>query len=141
MVDFLSKRGRSSLMSRIRSHGNAATELRFVRLLKAARITGWRRHYPLFGKPDFTFPKERLVVFVDGCFWHGCLRCCREPKSNRLFWRRKIVANRERARLVNAELRHRNWRVMRLWQHELTVRNEPKVRGRLLLRLRTGHSR
>ncbi len=118
-------------MSRIRSQGNAATELRFVRLLKNSGITGWRRHYRLIGKPDFVFPKLRLAVFVDGCFWHGCPRCYSEPKSNRAFWRRKIAANRERAVAVKRELRQSGWRVFRIWQHELKRKNESRLLGRL----------
>ncbi|MGO9585048.1 MAG: very short patch repair endonuclease [Limisphaerales bacterium] len=131
MADFLTKQKRSVLMSRIRSQGNAATELRFVRLLKNSGITGWRRHYRLIGKPDFVFPKLRLAVFVDGCFWHGCPRCYSEPKSNRAFWRRKIAANRERAVAVKRELRQSGWRVFRIWQHELKRKNESRLLGRL----------
>src|SRR5437016_438786 len=81
VADIFSKVKRSALMSRIRSHGNAATELRFITLLKGAGIIGWRRQHRLHGKPDFVFLKFRLAVFVDGCFWHGCPRCYGEPKS------------------------------------------------------------
>jgi DNA mismatch endonuclease (patch repair protein) len=131
MTDFLTKRRRSSLMSRIRSHGNAATELRFIRLLKNSSITGWRRHQKIFGKPDFVFPKLKLAVFVDGCFWHGCPRCYSEPKSNRIFWRQKIAANRKRALVVNRALRKIGWRILRIWEHELTRKNEPRLIRRL----------
>jgi DNA mismatch endonuclease, patch repair protein len=118
-------------MSRIRSQGNAATELRFIRLLKDFGITGWRRRYRLIGKPDFVFLKFRLAVFVDGCFWHGCSRCYNEPKSNRAFWRRKIVANRKRAVSVKRELRKSRWRVFRIWQHELKRKDETRLLARL----------
>ncbi|HKW28866.1 MAG TPA: very short patch repair endonuclease [Verrucomicrobiae bacterium] len=131
MADIFNKQQRSALMSRIRSHGNAATELRFIRLLKSSGITGWRRHYRLIGKPDFVFPKFRLAVFVDGCFWHGCPRCYSEPKSNRAFWRRKISANRDRAVAVKRELRKSGWRVFRIWQHELKAKNQPRLFRRL----------
>jgi DNA mismatch endonuclease (patch repair protein) len=118
-------------MSRIRSQGNAATELRFISLLKNFGITGWRRHYRIIGKPDFVFLKFRLAVLVDGCFWHGCPRCYSEPKSNRAFWRRKIAANRERAVVVNRELRKSGWRVFRIWQHELKRKGEFRLLTRL----------
>jgi DNA mismatch endonuclease (patch repair protein) len=118
-------------MSRIRSRGNAATELRFIRLMKDAGVTGWRRRQQLFGKPDFVFPKFRLAVFVDGCFWHGCPRCYSEPKSNRAFWRRKIFANRKRAVTVKRELRKSGWRVFRIWQHELKHKNEARLLRRI----------
>jgi len=131
VADFLTKKRRSSLMSRIRSRGNAATELRFIRLMKDAGVTGWRRRQQLFGKPDFVFPKFRLAVFVDGCFWHGCPRCYSEPKSNRAFWRRKIFANRKRAVTVKRELRKSGWRVFRIWQHELKHKNEARLLRRI----------
>jgi len=118
-------------MSRIRSHGNAATELRFIRLVKSSGITGWRRRYRIHGRPDFVFLKLRVAVFVDGCFWHGCPRCYREPKSNRAFWRRKIAANRRRALIVNRELRKSGWLVLRVWQHELKRKNESRLLRRI----------
>lgn len=118
-------------MSRIRSQGNAATELRFIRLLKDSGITGWRRKQKVFGKPDFIFQKLKLAVFVDGCFWHGCPRCYREPKSNRAFWRQKITANQKRALVVNRALWQTGWRVLRIWEHELTRKNEARLLKRI----------
>ena len=56
-------------------------------------------------RPDFTFRKERVVVFVDGCFWHGCPKHGTQPKGNASFWRRKFSANKNRDRLVNLALR------------------------------------
>ena len=79
MADSLSKEKRSWNMSRIREKGNKSTELKLLKLFREYKIKGWRRHQPLTGKPDFTFRKEGLVVFVDGCFWHGCPRCFRIP--------------------------------------------------------------
>ena len=119
MVDIFSKRQRSDIMSRIRSRGNRSTELEFARLLRAARITGWRRHQRLPGNPDFVFIKHRLAVFVDGCFWHGCKRCCHTPSSNRNFWEPKILRNRQRDRFVGRTLRKTGWKVLRIWEHEL----------------------
>ncbi len=72
MADVFSKSKRSKVMAAIRSKGNKDTELRLAFILRAYGIKGWRRHYPLPGKPDFVFPKQRLAVFVDGCFWHSC---------------------------------------------------------------------
>ena len=132
MADFLTKRRRSSLMSRIRSCGNAATELRFIRLLKDSSITGWRRNQPVFGKPDFVFPKLKLAVFVDGCFWHGCPQHETRPRNNATFWRKKFARNKKRDRQVNRALCRAGWRVLRIWEHELTRKRE----ARLLRRLR-----
>jgi DNA mismatch endonuclease (patch repair protein) len=107
-------------MSLIRSRGNKATELRLIEIFREFHITGWRRNQPLFGRPDFTFRRERVVVFVDGCFWHGCPKCYKRPGSNQEFWDTKIGNNRKRDRLVNRELRHEGWKVVRIWQHQLS---------------------
>lgn len=109
MADIVSKAKRSEIMSRIRSRGNQRTEMAMVKLLRANRITGWRRHYPIEGKPDFAFPKQKVAVFVDGCFWHGCPKCFRMPKTNRKFWEDKIYANKRRDTAVRRALRQRGW--------------------------------
>ncbi len=100
MPDVFTKAKRSEVMSRIRGHGNKATELALLRLFRAHRITGWRRRQLVFGKPDFVFPKLKLAIFVDGCFWHGCPRHATQPKHNAAFWRKKFATNQARDRLV-----------------------------------------
>ncbi len=119
MADTVSKAKRSEIMSKIRSRGNQRTELAMVKLLRANKITGWRRHYPIFGKPDFVFLKQRVAIFVDGCFWHGCPKCYRQPKTNRAFWERKIATNKRRDRSVARNLRTKGWRLLRFWEHQL----------------------
>ncbi|MBI4324661.1 MAG: very short patch repair endonuclease [Chloroflexi bacterium] len=83
-------------------------------------------------RPDFVFPKLKVAVFVDGCFWHGCLLHATKPATNRAFWRRKLAANKIRDRVVNRALRAHGWRVVRIWEHELAKKN----RSRLVARLR-----
>ena len=119
MTDVFTKAKRSNVMSLIRGRGNLTTEGALAKLLRLHRITGWRRHAALPGKPDFIFRAHHLAVFVDGCFWHGCPRCYTQPKSNCKFWTTKFVRNRARDRQVNRDLRHRGWRVLRIWEHEL----------------------
>jgi DNA mismatch endonuclease (patch repair protein) len=131
MPDVFTKEKRSEVMSRIRGKGNKRTEEMLVQLFREEGITGWQRHLKLPGKPDFTFRKKRLTVFVDGCFWHGCPKCYRAPKGNRKFWEAKISRNRERDREVNRELKKRGWRVLRIAEHSL----KKKHRARLLSRL------
>ncbi|MDZ7269969.1 MAG: very short patch repair endonuclease [candidate division KSB1 bacterium] len=111
-------------MSRIRSSGNKETELAMIKLFRKHKITGWRRNYPLFGKPDFTFPQQRVVVFVDGCFWHGCPKHCNMPRNNRAFWKRKLDSNKARDRRVNRILRQKGWKVIRVWEHEIEKRSK-----------------
>lgn len=123
-ADIFTPEKRSEVMSRVRGKGNRATELRLVEIFRANQITGWRRHAPVFGAPDFVFPKRRLAVFVDGCFWHGCPEHGSIPATNRDFWETKIARNRRRDREVNRELKKRGWRILRLWEHELRKTRE-----------------
>lgn len=116
-------------MSRIRSSGNVATELCFIKILQNYKITGWRRGTNLPGRPDFVFRKERVAVFIDGDFWHGNPRNFRLPKSNLGYWGEKILSNRARDKRINRELRKDGWFVLRFWQTSL--KNEKVVIGRL----------
>lgn len=119
-------------MSRIRGKGNKGTEFKTIEIYREQGIKGWRRNSELIGKPDFIFPKLKLAVFVDGCFWHGCSKHATWPKNNAEFWRKKITRNMERDREVNRALKKRGWRVFRIWEHELKLKN----RKRLLYRFR-----
>ncbi len=82
-------------------------------------------------KADFIFPKSRTVIFVDGCFWHGCPKHTTQPKNNRAFWRRKFSRNKKRDQLVNRTLRKSGWRVLRVWEHELVRTNEAQLVRRI----------
>ena len=83
----------------------------------------------MFGRPGFVFSVERVAVFVDGCFWHGCPRHYIVPGNNAEFWRRKLGARRDRDRLVNRTLRRAGWSVVRVWEHAL--RDEGRVAARV----------
>jgi len=126
MPDVFTKEKRSEVMSLIRGKGNKRSKGALIKIFKEYGITGWRRHLKLPGKPDFTFSKERLTVFVDGCFWHGCPKCYRAPKGNRKFWESKVSRNRERDPEVNRELRLRGWRVLRIAEHSLKRRGRKR---------------
>lgn len=119
---------RSQLMSRVRSTGNKTTELRLLKQFRESRITGWRRHYSLPGKPDFTFPIYKLAVFVDGCFWHDH-NCHRNltPRTNGSSWQEKIDRNRRRDSRVNRILRRQGWKVVRLWECKLRTQPEKAI--------------
>lgn len=119
MGDVFSRAKRSEIMSRVRGSGNKATEQRMVFLLRDKGITGWRRNYGAFGKPDFVFLRSRVALFVDGEYWHGHPRLGKIPKTNVKFWTEKIERNKKRDRKVNATLRLQGWTVVRIWQHEL----------------------
>ncbi len=117
-MDHVSKQIRSTIMAAIRSRGNSTTELPLGKLLWAAGLRGYRKHWPVLGKPDFAWPGRKLAIFVDGCFWHGC-RCKRLPRTNAQFWRNKIDTNRSRDRHVSQTLRRAGWTVIRVKECEL----------------------
>jgi DNA mismatch endonuclease (patch repair protein) len=120
MSDVFTKKKRSQVMAAIRSKGNKDTELKLASILRTNGIKGWRRHQRLPGSPDFVFRRERLAVFVDGCFWHACPKHGRKPASNRNFWLRKLTRNKQRDRVVSRQLRNAGWRVLRFWAHDLS---------------------
>lgn len=133
MPDVFDPAKRSAVMSAIRGTGNRDTELRMIALFRASQITGWRRHQKIFGRPDFTFPKRRLALFVDGCFWHRHPKCkfSYTPKSRLDFWLRKFSQNVARDRLVTRTLRKRGWRVLRIWECDLVARRQHRVINRV----------
>ena len=67
---------------------------------------------------DVLFPGQRLALFIDGCFWHGCAQHLQWPKANGDWWRAKIEGNRARDRKVDAALTEAGWTVLRVWEHE-----------------------
>ena len=131
MADIYHIAKRSAIMSRVRGTGNRSTELRLIQIFRSHSLVGWRRSAPLPGRPDFIFRRQRVALFVDGCFWHGCPKHGSQPKSNREFWKRKLARNIIRDRTVNRELGRLGWRVVRIWQHELGLKNESRCVTRL----------
>lgn len=131
MPDVFTKTKRSEVMSRIRGRGNKDTEVALAKFFRHHKIAGWRRNQKVFGKPDFIFPKLKIAVFVDGCFWHGCPKHGTQPKNNRLFWQKKLENNKARDRLVTRMLRGEGWRVLRIWEHELARKNQPRLLKRI----------
>ena len=133
MPDVFTPEKRSAVMARIRSHGNRDTELKMIALFRAHGITGWRRRQAVFGKPDFVFRRERVAVFVDGCFWHGCPKPKHAPlpKSRAEWWAAKLDRNKQRDRLVTRTLRREGWRVLRIWECDLKTARWPQVARRI----------
>jgi DNA mismatch endonuclease (patch repair protein) len=69
-------------------------------------------------RPDFVFPRLKIAVFVDGCFWHRCPDHYRPAKARAAFWQAKIEANVARDRRTDEALRAVGWQVVRAWEHE-----------------------
>jgi DNA mismatch endonuclease (patch repair protein) len=112
-MDHVSGAVRSKIMAAVRSRGNTTTELPLSKLLWEAGMRGYRKQWPVAGKPDFAWPGRKVAVFVDGCFWHGCT-CKYLPRTNTEFWRNKIEANKRRDRSVVRSLRRDGWTVIRV---------------------------
>lgn len=133
------KIGRSRNMRAIKAISNATTELRLRGYLVKNGIKGWRvRAKNVNGCPDFFFPKERVAVFVDGCFWHGCPKCGHIPKTNRLYWSKKLARNKSRDAQVGRILRASGIEVLRF--RECQVRDRPIVCLRRLASILTSQT-
>jgi len=111
---------RSYTMSRIRGKNNASTEIRFKMALVRSKLKGWTLNCgEMPGKPDVYFPFEKVAIFIDGCYWHGCPKCGHIPKTRSEFWEAKIKINQERDVAVDNILTTQGVRVVRIWEHEL----------------------
>lgn len=118
MPDILTKAQRSYNMSKIRGK-NTKAELRLRRLLFENGIRNYRLNSSLPGKPDIIFPKKKIAIFVDGCFWHKCSLHFVEPKTRTEFWLKKIDDNVKRDKEVTEILKQNGWQVLRFWEHEI----------------------
>lgn len=118
---------RSEIMSRIRSTGNRSTELTFCAALRKTGATGWRIQPRMEGRPDVAFPRDRVAVFLDGCFWHGCIDHYKTPKTNARQWTKKIRANMRRDVKIVEELAQKGWKVFRIWEHD--IQDEDELKG------------
>jgi DNA mismatch endonuclease (patch repair protein) len=128
MTDVFSAAKRSEVMSRIKGRDNKETELVLAAIFRKNKITGWRRQFPVEGRPDFAFPTHRVAVFVDGCFWHGCPKHSNMPRNNRAFWKKKLSGNARRDKSVALKLKKSGWKVIRIWEHALRERPAHEVR-------------
>ena len=116
MADKHTKAQRSHNMSRVRS-SKTKPELRIRKLMHGLGFTYQPKN--IFGKPDYARRKNKLALFIDGCFWHACPTHYSCPSSNVSFWKVKIAANRKRDLKVNRALRKDGWKVIRIWEHDL----------------------
>lgn len=132
MPDVFTPAKRSAIMSRITGK-NTKPEI-IVRKIVHSFGYRFRLHRAdLPGKPDLALPRHRKIIFVNGCFWHGHAECPRAklPTSNITFWQEKIGKNKARDVEVKRRLRLAGWKVLVLWQCEISRRDD------LLRRLRT----
>ena len=133
MADKFTKEKRSEIMSKVRSE-DTKPEIKVRKLLHGMGYRFRLHRHDLPGKPDITLPKYKTVVFVNGCFWHGCPTCRHahvRPRQNAEYWNRKLDRNMERDRENYAKLADMGWRVVVVWECETKDKNIPALRERL----------
>jgi DNA mismatch endonuclease (patch repair protein) len=118
MSDIFSREVRSHIMSKIKGK-DSLIELSIRKELWRLGYR-YRKHY---GKPkiDIAFPKKKIAVFIDSCFWHACPKHGELPKSNIEFWKNKLDKNAKRDREVNHALKGEGWTVIRIWEHDIKL--------------------
>jgi DNA mismatch endonuclease (patch repair protein) len=119
-MDTLSKAKRSWNMGLIKSR-NTKPEMIFRTLLFKAGYRYRLHDKNLIGKPDLVLKSYKTVIFVNGCFWHGHKNCKRGniPKSNNLYWDKKLAGNIHRDKLKVRNLKKLGWNVFVVWECEL----------------------
>jgi DNA mismatch endonuclease (patch repair protein) len=137
MADIFSVTKRSEIMSRIRSEGTTPERTLYV-MVREALGSRWRidlNARALLGQPDLFIPSLRLVLFADGCFYHGCSQHGHQPKSNRKYWLPKLARNRERDSANRKALSAMGCRVWAFWEHELRGKELEKTRKNITRRI------
>jgi DNA mismatch endonuclease (patch repair protein) len=123
---------RRRTMAAIRQRGTRSTEWKLRMALVRSGVKDWVLHpLDLPARPDLFFPRHRIAIFVDGCFWHGCRRCGHIPKTNRLFWSLKLAQNKRRDRRDKIRLRKYEIVVIRIWEHDLVPGKQTNVVQRI----------
>ena len=132
-MDIFSTAKRSEIMSLIKSAGTLPEKriYRIARRILGKHVRISRNPKRVIGTPDLYIPSFRLVVFLDGCFFHGCPIHGHIPKSNVAYWEKKIARNKMRDRKNRRTLRQQGFSVWRFWEHELKPRREGRVARRL----------
>lgn len=113
-------------MSRIRPKGTKP-EMKVFRYLRKEKIYFQKHYKRVVGSPDVAIPSKKIAVFIDGDFWHGYKFDQWKEKLPKVYWQDKIQTNINRDKRTFARLRRDGWRVMRVWEHELTRKHEEKT--------------
>jgi len=116
MTDVHTKEQRSYNMSQIKA-SKTKPELKLKKIMKVLSFSYQPKN--ILGKPDFANKKEKIAIFIDGCFWHKCQKCFKSPKTNGKFWKEKIEKNVERDKKVTKKLKKDGWKVIRVWEHNI----------------------
>ena len=116
MTDVYSKTKRSEIMAKIKGK-HTSPEVRLGLLLEELGFKPEQHRNDLPGCPDAVLSRYKIVLFVNGCFWHGHKNCSRAtlPSTNRIFWKTKIEKNARRDASQRRKLRKMGWRIMTFW--------------------------
>ncbi len=117
-MDKFSSEIRSKTMRAVRSE-KTSLEIMVTKALWKRGVRFRKNTKDLIGKPDIAIKKYKVVVFLDSCFWHGCYEHCRMPETNQNYWIKKIDRNRERDKEITNYYIESNWKVLRVWEHDL----------------------
>jgi DNA mismatch endonuclease (patch repair protein) len=125
MAEKFSKEERSAIMAKV--HSADTTPEIYVRKLLHNLGYRFRLHNTaLPGKPDLVLKRYNTVIFVHGCFWHGCQKCRKakiRPKANADYWNKKLDGNLQRDKENIKALKRLGWRVLIIWEHETKVKD------------------
>ncbi|MES2341668.1 MAG: DNA mismatch endonuclease Vsr [Pseudomonadota bacterium] len=130
MADTVDRATRSRIMRAIKSKGTGP-ELRLAVALRLAKAPRFTDGDGLPGSPDFVFPKHRLAVFCNGCFWHLCRKHYKPVDPARSDWAKKMDRNRRRDVRVRRQLRRLGWATLVVWEHETPKAGALRVVRRL----------
>ena len=128
MADTVSKRKRSEIMRAVRSK-DSNIEVDFRKAIWKAGFRYRKNPTKYFGKPDIVLSKHKTVIFIDSCFWHGCIKHCRIPGTNKKYWVNKIERNKKRDKKVNKYYKKLSWKIIRIWEHN--IKDTPKMFHRI----------
>lgn len=141
MPDRLTRGERSAHMARIKGSGTLA-EKAIHDAARRARLR-FTKHAAMPGRPDLVLPRNRVAVFVHGCFWHGCPKHYRRPSTHLEYWDAKLAGNMRRDRRVARALRKEGWAVLTIWECDARADPDRAVArvARVALRRRARPSR
>ncbi|WP_409294054.1 very short patch repair endonuclease [Peribacillus sp. SCS-26] len=115
LSDNLTKEQRTKNMKAIKSQSNLENRVTKALWKRDIRL---RKNSKMFGRPDISIKKYKIVIFIDSCFWHSCPLHGNMPKSNQEYWIKKLQRNKDRDQEVNGYYHERGWNILRIWEHE-----------------------
>lgn len=117
MADTITKEQRRKNMQAIRSQSKLENKVSRRLWNKGCRFR--KNDRTLFGKPDISIKKYKVVIFIDSCFWHSCEIHGNRPKSNQDYWNKKLARNKKRDLEVTAYYKEKGWFIKRIWEHQV----------------------